>query len=85
MPEAVYLLCAITSLACGVLLLRGWRARRSRLLLWSGLCFALLFLNNVLLFADLVVVPSVDLSLYRGLTQLAGGSPLLFGPIWDVR
>ncbi len=53
--------------------------------LTNDACFALLFLNNVLLFADLVVVPSVDLSLYRGLTQLAGGSLLLFGLIWDVR
>ena len=37
----VYVLCLLTSLACAVLLLRSYRQTRIRLLLWSGLCFAL--------------------------------------------
>ncbi len=85
MPEAVYLLCAITSGAAGVLLARGWQRRRTPLLLWSSICFACLVVNNVLLFADLVLVPSLDLSVLRGATQLAGGLTLLYGLIWDVR
>jgi hypothetical protein len=85
MPEAVYLLCAATSATCAVLLLRGYRRQRTRLLLWSSLCFVLLALNNALLFIDLIVAPSVDLSLWRGATALAGVSVLLFGLIWESR
>ena len=57
MAEVVYILCALTSLACAVLLIRGYRRSRSRLLLWSCLGFVALAANNVLLFVDLVVVP----------------------------
>ena len=86
MPETVYLLCALTSVTCAVLLLRAYRRQRTRLLLWSSLCFALLALNNTLLFVDLIVVPSgIDLSLWRGATSLAGVGVLLFGLIWESR
>ena len=86
MPETVYLLCAATSATCAILLLRGYRRQRSRLLLWSSLCFVLLALNNILLFIDLIVVPtSLDLSLWRGATALAGVSVLLFGLIWESK
>jgi hypothetical protein len=37
MAAAVYVLCALTSLACAVLLLRSYARRRVRLLLWNGL------------------------------------------------
>ena len=40
MGPAVYILGALTSLLCSVLLLRGYASGRKRLLLWSGLCFA---------------------------------------------
>jgi hypothetical protein len=79
MAETVYLLCAATSVACAVLLLRGYRTNRTRLLFWSSLCFAGLALNNVLLFVDLVVVPELDLSLPRTLAALAGLIALLAG------
>jgi hypothetical protein len=79
----VYLLCALASVGCGALLLRGYAKGRSRLLLWSGACFALLALNNVLLYADLVVFPSVDLSLWRAATGFAGLVLLVFGLVWD--
>jgi hypothetical protein len=81
--SAVYLLCAATSVACGALLLRGYLAGRSRLLLWSSLCFALLAVQNSLLFYDLVIRPDLDLSLYREVAGLAGLSLLLFGLVWD--
>jgi hypothetical protein len=80
----VYLLCALTSLACAVLLLRGWRRSRARLLLWSGLCFVGFFLNNVLLFVDLRVIPTVDLAFVRLLPAVAGVGLLLYGLIWDA-
>jgi hypothetical protein len=83
MAEAVYVLCAITSLACTWLLLRSYADTRVRLLLWSGLCFAGLALNNVILFVDKVVAPDVDLSTVRLLPAFVGVSVLLFGLIWE--
>lgn len=85
MPETVYLLCAATSVTCAALLLRGYRRQRTRLLLWSSLCFVLLAFNNTLLFVDLIVISDIDLSLWRGATALAGVSVLLFGLIWESR
>jgi hypothetical protein len=56
----IYLLSAATALACALLLLRGYRRSRTRLLLWCGLCFLALFAENVMLFIDLEVLPEVD-------------------------
>ena len=85
MAEAVYVLCALTSLGCAVLLLRKYAKRRVRLLLWSGLCFVGLTVNNVLLVADFVIYPSVDLSIWRGVTSTFSVIILLYGLIWDAR
>lgn len=85
MGTLVYALCALTSLACAVLLLRGYRASRARLLLWSGLCFAGLAANNVLLLIEKRLVPSMDLSLWRSLPALAGVALLLYGLVWESR
>jgi len=86
MVVLVYVLSALTSLACTVMLLRGWIRTHERFLLWAGLCFGALVLNNVLLYVDLVVVPEIDLSVARSAVALAGISVLLFGLIWnDVR
>ncbi|CAM3632164.1 hypothetical protein G4177_02360 [Corallococcus sp. ZKHCc1 1396] len=84
MAETVYILCALTSVACAVLLLRAWRRTRMKLLLYSGLCFAIFAVNNVLLFVDLVLIPAGDLSLARTVTSLLGSGVLLYGLIWDV-
>lgn len=85
MATLVYALCALTSTACAVLLLRGYLRSRFRLLLWSGLCFAGLALNNVILFVDKQVVPDVDLSVWRSLPAVAGIALLLYGFVWDTR
>jgi hypothetical protein len=85
MAELVYLLCAATSSACAVLLLRGFRQSGAKLLFWSGLCFAGLALNSMLLFIDLVVVPDIDLGLVRSGTALAAMVVLLFGLVWESR
>lgn len=85
MATLVYALCALTSLACAILLLRGYAASRARLLLWSGLCFAGLAANNVLLLIDKRVVPTLDLSLWRSLPALAGVALLLYGLVWETR
>jgi hypothetical protein len=83
-PQAVYLLCALTSLACALLLVRGYLHSKARILLWSALCFVFLFLNNVLLYLDIVVFPSVYLSPYRDITSLLAAAILVGGLIWDA-
>lgn len=83
MAESVYVLCAVASLLCTLLLLRGYRRTRSRLLLWSSLCFGGLTCNNVLLFVDLVLVPDLNLALARSAVALAGLLILLYGLIFD--
>lgn len=85
MAEAVYILCALTSMACAVLLLRSYGRSRQRLLLWSGLCFVALAVSNLMLFVDLVVVPGLDLSLWRSSIALVGVATLLYGLIWDAQ
>jgi hypothetical protein len=80
MAETVYVLCTLTSLGCAALLFRGYRQSRTRLLFWSSVCFVGLAINNLLLLVDLVVLPSVDLSLSR--QGVAVVSLLLF--IWGL-
>lgn len=65
MDKFIYTLCALTAIACAYLLLRGYVRTRFRLLMWSGVCFVGLALNNVLLVLDRVVFPSIDLSSWR--------------------
>ena len=85
MATAVYLLCALTSLACAVLLLRGYRQRGVRLLLYSGLAFMGFALGNTMLLVDIIVVPTVDLALFRSLPVLLGLLVLLYGLVWDAK
>jgi hypothetical protein len=82
--SAVYLLCAATSLFCMALLARSYLRSRSRLLLWSTLCFVGLAINNLVLFLDAVVFPGVDLLPVRHLSVLAGLGVLLYGFVWDA-
>ncbi len=81
---AIFLACALTSVLCVVLLVRGYLASRSRLLLWSSLGFLGLALNNVVLVVDRLVVPDLDLALLRTLPAFLGVAVLLFGCIWDA-
>jgi hypothetical protein len=83
MAAVIYSLCSLTCLACFGFLWRGWRASRSRLLLWSALCFAGLTVNNLLLVADKLVLPQVDLSTWRLAVALVALLLLLFGLIWE--
>ena len=85
MAEAVYLLCAATSILCAFLLFRKYLSSKSRLLFWSSLCFAGLALNNVLLFVDLVIVPDVDFTLWRAVLALGAMLVLIFGLVWETR
>jgi hypothetical protein len=82
--EIVYLLCGLTSILCAALLLGRYRRNRARLLLWSGICFACLALNNILLFTDLVLTPDADLSIIRTAPAVLGFIVLIWGIIWDT-
>jgi hypothetical protein len=83
MAESVYILCALTSALCAILLYRGYRQSSARLLLWSALCFIGLALNNVMLYVDMVVMIHTDLSVVRLLPAVVGMLLLLFGLIWE--
>lgn len=83
MGSVVYTLGALTSFACAILLLRGYARGRKKLLLWSGLCFLGLGLNNALIFLDLVVLPQVDLYLLRLCTTVIAMSLMIYGLIWE--
>jgi hypothetical protein len=81
MSYLVYLSCALTSLGCTALLFRSARTVRSGLVIWCALCFLGLTFANILLFIDVIMVPNVDLSLWRTGITLLGASLLLFGLI----
>ena len=85
MGEVIYTLCGLTSGACAILLARAHRRSRTRLLAWSSIGFWLFAVNNALLFLDLVLIPSVDLSILRHSSALAAVAALLVGFIWEAR
>jgi Family of unknown function (DUF5985) len=84
MAASIYLLCALTALTCTFLLIRAYLRGRYKLLLWSGLCFAGLTLNNLVLVLDKLVLTSVDLSIWRTSVALIAMAVLLYGLIWDA-
>ncbi len=83
MADVVFLLCAATSIACAVLLLRGYARNRVRLLLWSSLCFVGLAVNNMLLVLDKIIIPGRDLLLVRNLSGFLALALLVYGLVWD--
>ena len=68
---ALYVIAMLSSAVCAVLLFRGYVQRRVRLLMWSGICFVGLTVNQVALFIDLVVYPMIDLRLMSSPTRPA--------------
>lgn len=80
---ALYALATLTSFACMVLLFRGYARHKVRLLFWSAICFVGLTINNILLFADMVIFPMGDLRIPRLVSALAGLACLLYAFIWD--
>jgi hypothetical protein len=77
--EPIYLLCAATSLVAAWLLTRQYLARPTALLFWSAVSFVGLGISNVLVYVDLALVPSVDLSLPRSLIGTIAMLALLYG------
>jgi len=83
MAELVYVLCAVTCLLCALLLGRAYGRSRQRLLLWSTLCFAGLFLNNVVTIVDLLLIPQLDMRWLRDVVACASIGALLIGLLED--
>lgn len=79
----VFVLCFLASLACAVLLWRGYRASQAKLLFWSSLFFYGLALNNVILIVD-KSTPDLDLWILRTIPVLLGLAALLYGLIWKA-
>jgi hypothetical protein len=82
MSGLVYILCALTSLISGVLLIRGAFTRSGGLLFWSALCFFAYALHNVFLYVNFVILPQIDLLIAARLVAVAGIMLLNFGLIW---
>jgi hypothetical protein len=85
MGSLIYALCGVAAGTCAVLLLQAYRRGGYRLLLWSGLCFVGLTINNLTLVADKIVVPHMDLTFMRTSIALVAMIVLLYGLIWDAK
>ena len=83
--KIVFILCALTSIGCAVLLIRSYTQSRARLLFWSALCFFCLAVSNIILVVDLVITPpEIDLTIYRSGMTLIGLLVLVYGLIWET-
>ena len=84
--SAVYILCALTSAACAAMLIRGYMRSKARFLLWSAICFAAFFINNMLLMIDRVFI--IDRVAFppalRSSVALVGLCVLIYGLIFDA-
>lgn len=80
----VYVLSALTCLGCAFMLLRGAKKGGPRLVFWSGICFAVLACENLLLLIDKVIFPDIDLAILRHGVGLLGPAMLLLALISEA-
>ncbi|MFZ5475663.1 MAG: DUF5985 family protein [Myxococcota bacterium] len=85
LPALVYGTCLLTALACAGLLLRAYRRTGTGLLLWAGLCFAVLAVNEALVIVDLVLVPGRSFEVYRTAAGLLAVTLMLVGLVFQRR
>lgn len=74
----------LATVACSVVLFRGYTRHRVRILMWGTMFFAFLTLNNVALFIEVVAIPNVDLRTARVVFTGLGTACLLSGFVWDL-
>jgi hypothetical protein len=86
MAPVFYGLCTLAALFCAILLLRAYYRSRYKLLLWGGLCFLGLTLNNALLVIDKLIFPEPEINLFtwRLIAALVAMLVLLYGIIFDA-
>jgi hypothetical protein len=92
MAPIFYGLCTLAALFCALLLLRAYFRSRYKLLLWGGVCFLGLTVNNALLVIDKVIFPDeklfflgIDFIIWRLLAALMAMMVLLYGVIFEER
>lgn len=85
MAHIAYVLCAIASFLCFALLLRSYLKNKVKLLLWSCLCFFFLAIQSIILVADRITGPQIDLTMWRTLAGFIGSALLLCSLIWESR
>ena len=83
MALLIYALCALTALACSLMLFSGARRTGSRMLFWSGLCFACLSVTNLPAIADNYLFPENALWPLRLTSALVAVAVLLYGLIFE--
>ena len=83
MVALTYALCAIAALTCAIMLLVGARRNGSRMLFWSGLCFAGLSISNALIAVD--AVTASDLGVLRLGVSLVAVALLLYGLVFEEK
>ena len=84
MAPVVYILTALTSLLCALMLWRAYRGSGVPLLFWSALCFLGFSVSNLLLIVDLVAVPQISLAAVRAGVSLLSVALLLYGLIFKT-
>lgn len=86
MAVLIYVLCAMTALVCAVMLLLGSRRTGSRMLFWSGLCFAGLAFTNLVVVVDaLELFPHENFGTLRLASALLALMLLLYGLIFEEK
>ena len=80
----VNVLGTVVSGLCAILLLRAYASVHKRLLLWAGLCFAVLSGSNAMVVLDLSITPP-EVDLYRWRLGAAAAAMLLlvYGLIFE--
>jgi len=66
-------------------LTRAYLRSRGRLLLWTAICFVFFAVNNLLLVADTLLFPRIDLLPWRQTATALGLASLLYGFIWEAQ
>lgn len=84
MAAFVYLMCTLTSATCAALLLREFRRTTSRVLLWCGLAFVGFTVSNAMVFADFLLVPTVNLAPVRAIANWIATTVLVVALVWDL-
>ena len=84
MAAVIYSLCALTALTCACLLIRAYLRSRYRILFWGGVSFVGLSIGNVVLVADKLFLPQIDLATWRYAITLIALGILFYGLVWDA-
>lgn len=84
LASSIFVLSMLTASGCSALLFRAYGRTRTRLLLWSAICFGGLALNNAIVFVDLIVIPEVSLIWVRASVTILSLLVLIGGLVWDA-